>query len=384
MIIAGGTYLERCQYPKWNRLFGSGMRSAIGASGLSSNTVLHTYVPSAWRDDVNATLSSFAISGNLRPTKHELVFGYLDTLQKSFIPPEPEEKEETLSVQGDVVLRFGMMEGEAKVAGRTVVYDPQYSWKPFHQNDSTADRLAMILSENELLDFGGIRASSRDKMEDLIRAALDVFDRKPGPQVILAKDRLGGLTVFQGDDRTKIPSYAAESYFRIGAGDILATAFTHAWGERSMDPIAAADYAARCSAYFVEGARLPLLPPKELSSLQLSRDHGTDLRIFGVGAFEVKSLIMQTDTWISELGGSVELLLVDWDDPIPADRPIDLVIIGSHQGLDQVEEIHRRVGDPEVVFWPEQEKLVVRHFFPRSRIADDYASALYHAMRRPA
>jgi hypothetical protein len=385
MIIAGGTYVERCQYPKWDRLFGSGMRAAVGASGLSTGTVLHSYVPAAWQSDAEATLSSFGIAGKLEPTKHELVFEYLDTLQKTFIPPlpKPEEREKSLHVNGDVVLRFGMMEGDAVVSGRTVVYDPQYSSESFHENGSSADRLAMILSESELLDFGGLRRSNPPDKDDLARAAQNVFDQKPAPQIILTKDRLGGLTVFFGDDQKTIDSYAAESYFRIGAGDVLATAFAHAWGELRMDPVAAADYAARSIAYFVEGARLPLRPPAELSGLRLSRIHGSDLRLLGVGAFEVKSLIMQTESWISEFGGSVELVLVDWDSPIPTDRPIDLVIIGSHEDARTAEDIRRRAGNPEVVFWPGQDRRLTKHCFPRSRIADDYASALYQAMRSP-
>lgn len=383
MIIAGGTYLERCQYPKWERLFGSGMRAAIAASGLSEGTVLHTYVPNVWKSDAEATLSSFGIVGELVPTRHELIFEYLDTLQKSFIPdmPDDTEQERPLALGGDVVLRFGFMEGTAKVEGRTVVYDPQNSYAKFHTNGSTADRLAMILSEEELLGFGGLGDASRTD-DNLAAAAQNVFESKPAPQIILTKDRLGGLQVFFGGSPISIKSYAAESYFRIGVGDVLAAAFAHAWGELGMDPVEAADFAARSIAYFVEDARLPLLPPSQLSGFRHSRKDGDHLRLLGVGRFEAKSLVMQTEILIRSFGGSTDFTYIDWDGEIRG--PIDLLIIGSSEGPSISDDIRERVGEPKVVFWPERDCRMVQRCFPASRIAGDFPSALYHAMRSPS
>lgn len=381
MIIAGGTYLERCQYPKWERLFGSGMRAAIAVSGLSEGTVLHSYVPSIWKRDAEATLSSFRIIGELAPTRHELIFEYLDTLQKSFVPDVPDDKEQEtpLILDGDVVLRFGFMEGTATVKGRTVVYDPQNSHAKFHANGSTADRLAMILSENELLRFGGL-SDMYPTDENLAKAALNVFDDKPAPQIILTKDRLGGLQVYFDGSPIAIKSYAAESYFRIGVGDILAAAFTHAWGELGMDPIEAADFAARSIAYFVADARLPLLPPPQLSGLHHSRK-GDRLRLLGVGRFEAKSLVMQSEILISDFGGSTAFTYIDWDGEIHAEGPIDLLIIGSSERPSICDEIRERVGEPKVVFWPEFDRRTAQRCFPASRIAADFPTALYHAMR---
>lgn len=380
MIIAGGTYLERCQYPKWERLFGSGVRAAIAASGLSENTVLHTYVPNIWKSDVEATLASFGIVGELVRTRHELIFEYLDTLQKSFVPAVPDDKEQErpLTLDGDVVLRFGFMEGTAKVTGRTVIYDPQNSYAKFHANGSTADRLAMILSEEELLGFGGLGDVSRTG-DNLSAAAQNVFESKPAPQIILTKNRLGGLQVFFDGSPTSIRSYAAESYFRIGVGDVLAAAFAHAWGEIGMEPVEAADFAARSIAYFIEDARLPLIPPPQLTDLRHSCNDGDHLRLLGVGRFEAKSLVMQTEILIKAFGGSTDFTYIDWHGEIRG--PIDLLIIGSNEGPSISDKIRERVGEPKVVFWPERDRRMVQLCFPASRIAADYPSALYHAMR---
>lgn len=388
MIIAGGTYLERCRYPKWERIFGSGMRAAIAASGLSEGTVLHSYIPSIWKADAEATLSSFGIVGRLVPTRYELIFEYLDTLQKSFVPDVPDDKEQEmpLILDGDVVLRFGFMEGTAKVEGRTVVYDPQNSYAKFHANGSTADRLAMILSEEELLGFGGLGDYASPTNDNLAAAAQNVFDSKPAPQIILTKDRLGGLQVFFDGCPISIKSYAAESYFRIGAGDVLAVAFAHAWGELNMDPLEAADFAARSIAYFVEDARLPLVPPPRLSGLRCNRKNGDRLRLLGVGQYEAKSLVMQTELLIRTFGGLTHFPEIDWGGEIQlhGEGPIDLLIVGSNEGPSISERIRAQVGEPKVVFWPDFDLWTAQLCFPASRIAGDFPTALYHAMRAPS
>ncbi|QND63672.1 hypothetical protein HB777_07010 [Mesorhizobium loti] len=385
MIVAGGTYGERCIYPNWDRIFGSGLRAAVAASGLSDSVTLHTYVPDEWRDDVEATLSAFGIKGEIKPSSDPITFKYLDSLEKSLIPTPPEKLEPTLDVEGDVVLRFGMMEGEARVKGDRVVYDPQSAGVAFTGNGSSARILAMIIAQGELLRLvAGLRGqhpatAAEIKLRDAIVA---VQDSPSPPQIIVVKDGFGGLTVFLGDEPTIIPSYASESYFRIGAGDVIATAFAHAWGELDMEPISAAEYAARSAAYFVEDARLPLIPPALLGMRTLSRDHGQNLRILGFGDYEVRSLVLRTENWIWELQGSIEQVVLDEQDLAFNPRPIDLVIIGSRSTPTKVEEIARLAGTPAVVFWPGGECEQIQHLFPRSIISRDYPSALYHAMRR--
>lgn len=58
MIIAGGTYGERCYHPRWDQIYGSGLRSAVALADVSPGTALYSYVSAEWFDDVDATLSS--------------------------------------------------------------------------------------------------------------------------------------------------------------------------------------------------------------------------------------------------------------------------------------------------------------------------------------
>lgn len=387
MIIAGGTYGERCLYPNWDRIFGSGLRAAVAASGLSHSVTLHTYVPDEWREDVAATLLAFGINAEIKPSSTPITFKYLDSLEKSLIPTPPDIPEEALDVEGDVVLRFGMMEGEARVKGDRVVYDPQSSGALFSGNGSSARKLAMVVTQAELLELvARLRGQPPATAAEisLREAVIAVRDLPAPPQIIVVKDALGGLTVFLGDEPNIVPSYAAESYFRIGAGDVIATAFAHAWGELAMESIAAADYAARSLAYFVEGARLPLLPPSSLGVRTRSHEHAQNLRILGIGDYEVRSLVLRTQNWVWELNGSVEQVVLHPDDLASSHRPIDLVIIGSQSTPRNVEEIARLSGTPAVVFWPGGPREQIQHLFPGSIVSSDYASALYHAMRRAA
>lgn len=381
MIVAGGTYAERCLYPDWDRIFGSGLRSAVAASSLSQSVTLHTYVPDEWRADVEETLRSFGISSNLRTTKHQLTFHYLDSLQKLLLPQKPKAATK-LEVQGDVVLRFGMMEGTAIVTADRAVYDPQSSGVAFSENGSSAGNLAVIINESELLGLApGAEKMRRDVglRESMIRL------REVGtpPQVVVVKDGLGGLRLFVGgDESVEIQSYAAESYFRIGSGDILATAFAYAWGERSMAPEAAADYAARALAYFVEGARLPLVRPEELLHRKRAQYTDQQLTVLGVGDYEVQSLALMTAGWIEAFNGSV-LNLVLGHHGLNNQR-IDLAIIGTGAHRMDFEMIAVLPHPPSVIFWPGGSPNSIRHYFPNSIISADYPSALYHAMRKPA
>lgn len=380
MIIAGGTYAERCIYPHWDRIFGSGLRSAVAASSISPSVTLHSYVPDDWRADVEETLRAFGISPNLRTTTHQLTFHYLDSLQKLLLPQKPKATTK-LEVQGDVVLRFGMMEGTAIVSADRAVYDPQSSGVAFGENGSSAGKLAVIINESELLGL----APGADKMRRDVGIRESVIRlREVGtpPQVVVVKDGLGGLRLFEGgDELVEVQSYAAESYFRIGSGDILATAFAHAWGERSMSPEAAADYAARALAYFVEGARLPLARPEELLNRKRAQYTDQQLTVLGVGDYEVQSLALMTAGWIEAFNGSV-LNLVLGHHGLNNQR-VDLAIVGTGAHQMDFERIAMLPHPPSVIFWPGGSPDLIRHYFPTSVISADYPSALYHAMRKP-
>jgi hypothetical protein len=384
MMIAGGTYGERCHYPQWDQIYGSGLRSAIALADVSPRNTLCSYVPKEWFADVEATLSSLGLKGCLKRTETPITFSYLHTFDRMEIAAI-ELTEPLLEVEGEAVLSFGMIEGDAKVSGSRVVFDRQSSPGTFQANGSHADSLVQIATHAELLDLAsvarGAALNSMKPMDRLREGVIALTEQTPLLKFTLAKDGLGGLILFQGDEAITIPSYAAESYFRIGAGDVIAAAFAHAWGELKMAPDAAADYAARCSAYFVEGPRLPLPSPKDLRGRMATTARKESLRILGIGDFELQALLRTTESWLEHLGKAAVYRTLDPDDPKPPDDVSDLVLVGSRITRSQLDSIAAAAVHPAVVFWPGGAMRLAKELFPGAVIANDYATALYHAMR---
>jgi hypothetical protein len=384
MIIVGGTYGERCHYPRWDQIYGSGLRSAIALADVSPGSTLHSYVPQEWFADVEATLSSLGLKGSHERSERPITFSYLHTFDRLEIAAiEPSEV--TLEAKGDAVLRFGMVEGDAKVSGSRVVFDRQSSPGTFQMNGSHADSLVQIVTHSELLELANVaRGPLPDSMkptERLREGVIALTEQTPLLKFTLAKDGLGGLTIFHGDEPVTIPSYAAESYFRVGAGDVIAAAFAHAWGELKMSPEEAADYAARCVAYFVEGPRLPLPTPKGVRDRTTTIQRKENLRILGIGDFELQALVRTTESWLEHLGKSAAYRSLDPDDPKPSNDVSDLVLIGSHVTRGHLDAIAAAVVHPAVIFWPGSAIRLAKDMFPDAVIASDYATALYHAMR---
>src|SRR5947209_1059256 len=111
MIITGGSYAERCRHPAWNRLFGSGLRAAVAISSVSPGSELHTYAAEAYRPDILATLSGLQIKPVLSESAWEGYFEWLHPFDLVTLP-RPDRRESTIQAAGNVVLRFGMIEGE--------------------------------------------------------------------------------------------------------------------------------------------------------------------------------------------------------------------------------------------------------------------------------
>lgn len=384
MIIAGGTYRENCLYPRWDHIYGSGLRATVAVSSVSPGTTLHTYVHPEWHDDVEATLRSLGLCGKLVPTDQQITYSFLHALQKLDLPREPEKKEPLLHAKGEVVLRFGMLEGDAQVEGDRVVYDPQSSSALFEDNGSRSRTLATIIAWSDLNPgIPGGPDRYLPSLASLTAAVVDWRDQGSAPHLIIVKDGLGGLILFQGDEPTLVPTYAAESFFRIGSGDVIAAAFAYAWGELRLAPGEAADYAARCAAYFVEGPRLPLPPPAELVGRMPAPKRKQDLCILGVGDFPLQSLVLPTKGWIEYLGGTVSHTMFDLFDRPRSGDVVDLILVGDTRQPRHIEMAASAAINPTVVFWPGRDIATARDLFPNAVITGDYATALYHAMRGP-
>ena len=252
MKIAGGTYREVCQHPNWDALFGSGLRAAAALSILSPETELFTYGPETWREDIAASAAAFRLDAIIHPSPDEITFHYFHPLSRVMIQPQQRRSVTAFTVEGDVVLRFGFLEGDAIVHSRAAIYDPQTGVVPprFRDNGSTADQLAVVLNEWEAELATGVGGAA-------IGSA--ILEREEAEVAIIKSGPRGAMVHQAGKPPVLVPPYRTEKVFKIGSGDVFSAAFAYYWAERGFDPVSAADAASRSAGHFVSGANLPLI-----------------------------------------------------------------------------------------------------------------------------
>ncbi len=144
---------------------------------------LHTYGPETWREDITASASAFHLNVVVHPSPDEITFHYFHPMSRVVIQPRQRQSATVFAVEGDVILRFGFLEGDSVVHAHAAVYDPQTGVAPprFRENGSTVDRLAVVLNEWEAeLATGAVgRAAGQAILE---REEAEVAIIKSGPR----------------------------------------------------------------------------------------------------------------------------------------------------------------------------------------------------------
>jgi nucleoside 2-deoxyribosyltransferase len=205
------------------------------------------------RDVVAARL---ALEGSaLHPTEvhRTCKFTYVHGLDR----PEVEIPSDTqrLNVRGQLILSFGMLDGDAVVHGDRVVYDPQNAVAPklFRENGSNADELVVVLNEREAVaQTGGPCIEPAD-------LAASVLKRNGAQAVVLKRGPLGAI-VFDGKTATNIPAYVTDRVWKIGSGDVFAAHFAFHWLHQKSSLELSATLASRATALYCESGAFPLKP----------------------------------------------------------------------------------------------------------------------------
>lgn len=255
MHIAGGLYRETCCLPKWDAMFGSGGRAAAAASKLSSGNVLHTYSEPSENEHLHS-LKSLGVDVRVSSHPTSIVFAYFHPLSRPHTQPPPDHivRQQPIHVKGDVVLRFGFLEGEAIVDADRAVYDPQ-TWRnptPFRANGSRANELAIVLNELEV--------KSASRLVELNLAAQKVIEDQQA-ELVVVKRGIWGATVYERSGVVShIPVYRSSRVFKIGTGDVFSAIFAHFWAEKKLTPAEAADLASRSVAQYCSTGNLPIEP----------------------------------------------------------------------------------------------------------------------------
>lgn len=260
--VVGGFYVEYCVQPLWEAMFGSAGRALHAVSSLvESPARLVTYV----RDDTRAAAQNHAamVGAELeaQASSSLIRFQYFHPLSTPRISPAPSAiaQEPPLQVKGEVVLRYGMLEGSAVVDADTAVYDPQSAFEieRFGANGSKAKRLALVLNRGEVRAMCGIA----DPLE-AGRALL----KSEGAEVVVIKMGPKGAMVVTATTADRVPLYRTERVWKLGSGDLFSSTFAALWGCRGMPAAEAADYASRATAHYCETRSLPIPPLEELKA----------------------------------------------------------------------------------------------------------------------
>ena len=258
MHIVGGTYLEYVVEPSWHELFGSGLRAACALSHLSTNIHFHSCIDENNKAVLEARAEAFKVhlqTITIRPKA--IAFEYFTPLSSPAVVGYSANDKTCCSIKitsNDAILRYGILEGDAIVHGKKVVYDPQSPIAPktFYDNGSTAEELAVILNRRE-----AIALANTDNDEEIIKKLFV----NPSTKVIIIKNGPWGATLYcREKGKIQIPAYKTETVFSIGSGDIFSAFFAFFWAEQGTNPELAAHNASIATAIYVSshGANLPL------------------------------------------------------------------------------------------------------------------------------
>lgn len=253
MIVAGGTYREICEFPREEQLFGSGLRAAAALDEISTETTeFHTFVGD---DEIRgARRRAGAYGFNLHRTEipDTVTYHYIHNHSRAEKQSNLESNDRALGpISGDAILRFGLVEGTAIVEGERVVYDPQSEVaQKFHENQSKAEELALVLNRREAESFSG-----EDPIDDILN---DLTSGEPSADVVVIKCGSAGAVVQFNDMTAEIPVFETESVWNIGSGDVFSSIFAIYWAEQNLPADEAAEKASLATAHYCGTRRLPI------------------------------------------------------------------------------------------------------------------------------
>ena len=208
--VVGGVYGERCAFPHWDQVYGSGGRAAAGLSGHVDTVRLHTVLPPEEQDRVATRLGSFGVEVAAGESEQLIGFDYLHCLSDPVVTPHAPDihRQAPLHVKADTAVLFGMMECDAAVQADVCVYDPQSPTRPigFRNSGSEAERLAIIANAHEIA-----RLTHKSGPE----AAHEVLAREEAEVVVVKRGIHGVLVVNETGQESTIAAYETKRVFTI-------------------------------------------------------------------------------------------------------------------------------------------------------------------------
>jgi nucleoside 2-deoxyribosyltransferase len=295
MIVAGGVYREVCNAARWDRIFGSGGRAALTGLEWGGPVRLVGYAGSGWIDDAVESFGGQGLEPELTSIGDDIAFYYMHPLAVPHIQPADPIKQSPLRVDGEHVLRFGFVEGDAVVKAKMAVCDPQGAIRSggFRANGSVAEGLAVVLNEGEATAVTG-KLDPAEAGPNLLQEA-DV--------VVIKRGTAGAMVFSRRHQPITVPPYRSQRVFKIGSGDVFSSTFAHLWMRERADPGEAADLASRAVAVYAE-TRNPPRGGRELLRDRIPLPMGTEPgRIYIAAPFFTTAQLWLVEELVAVLEG---------------------------------------------------------------------------------
>lgn len=393
ITIVGGVYRERCMRPGWDDIYGSAGRAATAIARFGGNAELHACVDSGTKLVVDARAVAEGFKFNSAPAEAGVTFEYIHGLANPDIRRGTHARS-NLSVSGEKVLRFGMIDGTAIVDADFAVFDPQNADEPesFSANGSTARHLALVLNRHEANLL--LPAAWGLSPQDIVAA----LAKQENAEVVVIKIGPLGALVYDNGSISTVPAYRTERVWKIGSGDTFAAHFALGWLDNGLSAHDAASIASIATAFYCETQGFPdksllaAFKPKALQPSQRYRE-GYVPKVYLAGPFftlaelwmvgqarrDLKAMGLEVFSPYHDVGLGTAEDVVEKD--LEGVRDCD-VLFAIGDGLDSgtIFEIgYARALNKPVVFYTENESEQDQKMMEGSdcTITDDYVSAVY-------
>ena len=368
MHIVGGLYHEICLRPAWNCLFGSGGRAALTVASLSSETILHSY----FEDFEHVALDAYRDNGiqlALKKRESGIAFAYFHPLSRLHLEANGPIEREPIEVDGDTVLRFGLIEGDSIVAAKRAVFDPQGSMNAhgFHSNGSAADELAIVLNEYETKTWA----------DDLPpeEVAREIISAKQANVVVIKRGIQGATIVDESLGVNEVPAFKSPMVFKIGTGDFFSALFSLLWGEQYMNPVDAAYQASAAVAKYAATRRLPM--PRIPNNFTATSGHPQG-PVLVVGARNTLGRHYAFEEAIFRLG-ELGIEVRSDVDAMGDNAPAAILVLAEGMNESVIGTVLESYEGAAVVVLDELQSIDGIQDWTSKRSVSDFTTALYHA-----
>lgn len=253
MRIVGGTYTETCANPEFDFLAGSGMRAAATLTESGTDIALTTA-----RRDLESQVADITAAGlGVRDVdwihrSRSVGFSYFTPMGAPLISGAGAQLEQSISVEDDSVLVFGMIEaGRVEVHGKRVVLDPQ---RPRGLED---DDLPAIKADETVWTLNERETTQLASTTDVALGARALVEKHNLAAAVTKRGPRGALVTTRDGHQVEIGACRTSHVFPIGSGDVFAAAFAWAWAEQGADPVEAAKVGSSAAAHWCETMDYP-------------------------------------------------------------------------------------------------------------------------------